>query len=729
MPIDITEHLNALEQALSQTPWPLPCPGVEFFRDLHIQVRVSAERRKTEEDREQGWQAPRRASSLPRTNKSGAAARIAIRRMNPGSRSRSAPSRRCPGGTRSAPARSARQRYPWAVLLGDPGTGKTTLLRYEGWLTARDQLKALKKGGIDEVVLPLYLRLADLAKAVAEAGDMVEILASLVTNPLRGVLAMPSALGPILRQKLRSGQVVLLLDALDEVPGKHYDALVQWLVSWVQTHRPQRLYLTSRLAGYRGLPADFIKGDRSGSTELELVAFTSTEIRQYITAYFGEMTDPSTGLRLADDLWHQLEQNPALLGLAQTPLLLTLICLAFAQTGQGRKLWLPATRCELYAECLEGLLGRWPLVRETQWERNLYPDEIRQVRLKRDLLAQLAWQLCGTEPDVTLFTQFEIEEALEAQPCQTLLQRLVDWKSEEVLTNLTQGCGILIQTGTGPDAQYLFLHRSFQEYLLAWALARRPDWLSSAREVIRSHLDGGAKPVGRRLGPTVVEEHRRCGQQSEEYVSRLLLENANDLLCRPLLLAGLAAGEACRCLSEELARRLTEKLADLYFRGPCFSDKDSLIASLTALSRHALKPLVAALKDEDRDVRDSAAAALGRLGQAGPEAVAALVAALKDEYWDVRDSAAAALGRLGQAGPEEVAALVAALKDEDPGVRRLAAEASGRLGQAGPEVVAALVAALKDKDRDVRRRAAAALGRLGQARAEGGGGPGRGSQG
>jgi HEAT repeats len=192
---------------------------------------------------------------------------------------------------------------------------------------------------------------------------------------------------------------------------------------------------------------------------------------------------------------------------------------------------------------------------------------------------------------------------------------------------------------------------------LVWALARRPDWLSLVPEKL---YDPTWMEVLSLLGGVwdqrCWEEHRRCGPQSTEYVSWLLRENAHDLLCLPLLLAGRAAGEACRCLSEELSRRLAEKLADLYLRGPDFLDEDSLIASLTALSSHALKPLVAALKgkDEEWQVRDAAAEALGRLGQSGPEVVAALVAALEDKNRDVRVAAAEALGRISAKNREAV---------------------------------------------------------------------------
>jgi len=198
-------------------------------------------------------------------------------------------------------------------------------------------------------------------------------------------------------------------------------------------------------------------------------------------------------------------------------------------------------------------------------------------------------------------------------------------------------------------------------------------------------------------------------------VTWLLQENANDLLGRPLLLAGLAAGEAHQSLSEELAQGISDELSHNYLKGPDFLDRARMIAPLAAMGRYTTRGLLQALEDEGEDVRRYAAGALGQLGQAGPEVIQALRRVLTDEEWDVRQQAVEALGRLGQAGPEVIQAIRRALTDEERYVRSSAAEALGRLGQAGPEVIQALRRALEHEDRYIRWQAVEALGRLGQA--------------
>ena len=113
-----------------------------------------------------------------------------------------------------------------------------------------------------------------------------------------------------------------------------------------------------------------------------------------------------------------------------------------------------------------------------------------------------------------------------------------------------------------------------------------------------------------------------------------------------------------------------------------------------ALGSPAVKPLIAALKD--KDVRKAAAEALDHLGwkpaqdesagwywmakhdwdkcvALGALAVEPLIAALKDENSDVRQAAAKALGKIGD--PRAVEPLIDALQDKEWFVRRTAAEA------------------------------------------------------
>ena len=122
-------------------------------------------------------------------------------------------------------------------------------------------------------------------------------------------------------------------------------------------------------------------------------------------------------------------------------------------------------------------------------------------------------------------------------------------------------------------------------------------------------------------------------------------------------------------------------------------------------------PLLQALKDASPDVREQAAFGLGQLRDR--RAVAALTDALKDQNADVREQAAFALGQLRDRAA--IAGLTTAIKDSDADVREQAVFALGQIRDVG--AVDGLALALRDANADVRQQAAFALGQIRDRRA------------
>jgi len=117
--------------------------------------------------------------------------------------------------------------------------------------------------------------------------------------------------------------------------------------------------------------------------------------------------------------------------------------------------------------------------------------------------------------------------------------------------------------------------------------------------------------------------------------------------------------------------------------------------------------LIQNLKDKNRNVRSSAASALGDIKDT--RAVEPLIAALKDKNSIVRRLAASALAKIMDT--RAVVPLIAALKDKDADVRACAAWALGDIKDS--RAVEPLIAALKDKDLMVRDAAKSVLGAMG----------------
>ncbi|MDR9029069.1 hypothetical protein FEP55_04427 [Burkholderia multivorans] len=107
--------------------------------------------------------------------------------------------------------------------------------------------------------------------------------------------------------------------------------------------------------------------------------------------------------------------------------------------------------------------------------------------------------------------------------------------------------------------------------------------------------------------------------------------------------------------------------------------------------------LLVALRDREWQVREEAAATLGKLRIAA--ARAPLVTALDDDYWQVRLRAARALGQLRDAAAAP--AVAALLAHSISNLRKEAALALGELRD--PASLPALHAALDDRDPEVRK--------------------------
>ncbi|MCU0629845.1 MAG: HEAT repeat domain-containing protein [Methanoregulaceae archaeon] len=125
-----------------------------------------------------------------------------------------------------------------------------------------------------------------------------------------------------------------------------------------------------------------------------------------------------------------------------------------------------------------------------------------------------------------------------------------------------------------------------------------------------------------------------------------------------------------------------------------------------------VEPLIMALRDPDKKVRDQAAKSLGEIGE---PSVDSLVLLLDDPDWKVRYRATEALGITGS--KKAVPFLIVSLDDPKDHVRYMAAKSLGETGDGSCEK--ALIARLGDENEFVRRSAALTLGKTGGTAAKG----------
>jgi HEAT repeat protein len=125
-----------------------------------------------------------------------------------------------------------------------------------------------------------------------------------------------------------------------------------------------------------------------------------------------------------------------------------------------------------------------------------------------------------------------------------------------------------------------------------------------------------------------------------------------------------------------------------------------------AKNPRAIQPLIEALADFDKSVREQAMLALSTIGKA---AIEPLAEAMKEPRWETRYRAAEALGKI--ADEKAVQPLIQGLRDNRDHVRYMAAKGLHELGDS--DAVEPLIILLKDENVYVRLMAVHALGALG----------------
>jgi predicted NACHT family NTPase len=321
--------------------------------------------------------APRRASLEAEENKR------EVRRME-----RPAPPPPIPWDERAG------ERFKRAVILGDPGFGKTWLLRYEARRLALKAHAALDGQTVspDNLMIPIFVRLSELNQsddAIEEA--LVRLAAARLQQSPRfkepgkrlGGGRSLQAFHHFMREKLDKEQCVVLLDGWDEIPLEQpkeghivYEPhrrqrLGQRLEAFARYYPNLHILLTSRIVGYGASPIP-------QAQELELLAFDEVQVESFASVWFGSDTDT------ASQFLPLLRQNPQVQGLGRILLMLALMCRAY----QERRLAFPTRRVDLYDRCLRGLLHDWR--KEEKGEEEISASSVDAVL---ELLQKAAYSL------------------------------------------------------------------------------------------------------------------------------------------------------------------------------------------------------------------------------------------------------------------------------------------------------------------------------------------------
>jgi predicted NACHT family NTPase len=260
-----------------------------------------------------------------------------------------------------------------------------------------------------------------------------------------------------LQPHLKRGQVLLLVDGLDEI---HSDAdratFVEHLETFLSEFKQIRLVVTSREAGFSlvapGL-ARFCQRFRIAPLDVGDVRALCGHWHRLIAG------DTPESEREARDLSSQIEINTALRRLAENPLLLTMILVV--KHGAGR---LPPDRVTLYGRAVEVLLDTWNIKGHAPLNSKEAVPQLAYVAFE----LTRAGKQTATEKELLHLLEYARERVpqirLYAQDTPSDFLRRVELRS----SLLVEGGSVSEGGRTVPF--YQFRHLTFQEFLTAVAV-------------------------------------------------------------------------------------------------------------------------------------------------------------------------------------------------------------------------------------------------------------------
>lgn len=559
-----------------------------------------------------------------------------------------------------------------AVIVGAPGCGKTTLLKY---LT----LESLKRGER----FPIFLELKTISEqAITEAkGKLSELLfEQAVAKPLHLYPREYEILKRLFFDHLAASEVSIFLDGLDEVSGtEFYTRLCSLISDFTHSdYRDNDLILSTRPYA---LQVRF-----EGLNELEIAPLNQQQMEDFVSHYYFE--DPATLQFLP-----HLRRRHELQGIARVPFLLAVIAYLYRQQGE-----IVGERLELYRLIIQQLVIQ--LDREKPVAKRFYIFDPEGF-LKKEFLKKLAF-------DRLFVDQVEKDAERLIFTSEDILKKAQSFCRPEVRPDLlaadVKATPLLREVGS--DA-YAFAHLTIQEYLAALALSGHSD---CEKLFCRNYFE-----------PTLAEMEvlpmalGLMGQQDELYTTLEGLPESLTFIGLRLRIRGFTYGSK---ISIEHRAKLSDWLIQFITNVDAeeMPYLDAICRSYSATNSQDLEMIVdritPLLHADRREVCERAIEVLGRIG--GDESVGVLIDALDNSNVDVK--AAEALGLVG--GEQAMEALTIALLDAEnytSDVRGKAAEALGQIG--GEEAVGNLLDALGDEDLFVREKVVEALESIGGERA------------
>jgi len=436
------------------------------------------------------------------------------------------------------------------IILGEPGVGKSTLLRFISLDLLSDNPKLSRLSAKWGSFLPVWVPFAFLTKKIESQdislSDLVHLWFKVMDH---------ESLFELVKMALEDERLLLLVDGIDEWKDANSAQIaINRLSSFIESKGTHSV-ITGRPYGYKQLRVSIEKVEihtLSGFSEKqqkEFIVNWATHWEKSQNKHLTQETTEKSACKTAGDLLEELRSVPKLTELAQYPLMLSIL-LSF----KLRHLSLPHDRFEAYNKIIEGFIEKHPNERLISAEITesfspMCPEERISIF---EFLAYYA-QTASTEGLITIKKAKKlIEDYLEKEIGYSRLES--SQQAREIIEFAKNFIGVLVERSS---EELGFFHRLLQEYLAAKYISRLP--FEKQIECIKANA---VNPQWSEVIQGIIHEIRRKDEVIEiiEVLEKLIISaNLGDRYRLNLLIYQIVFDTGYKSCDLQLSRRIFEK--------------------------------------------------------------------------------------------------------------------------------------------------------------------------